>query len=184
MVGRHKGDDPFPGNPAATFRRLADEAYLSWRPHNETAEDLRRERIVADRFGEKFSLIMHKLSETLYGVDFAMVQKNGIPRGLAEVKIRYSLRDKYPTLKLGLAKWDKLLRWGNYGASLLIVQWEDTLRYVETGKVSVAYGILQRRRGQNGDTEPCVDIPINAFETVIDGPPPWLEDQESQVARQ
>ena len=141
--------------------------YPQWRPRNETPEDLRHEADAAQILEEKFGLKVHKLSEALYEFDWAITKDDELV-AFAEFKQR---RTKYETLLLSAAKWESGKRFSQeFGVPfVLFIRWPDGLfsfkcRDGFTPEVRIG----GNNRGQNGDIEPCVHIPVEMFARIAE----------------
>lgn len=132
----------------------------AWRPRNESAADLERENAAKLVIERAWRVTGVKLSETLYGVDWAF-GRGGHLQAWGEFKAR---KQRYPTLLLSYAKWSKgmeLWRWSG-APFVLFIEWPDGLWYVRNPKPTrIEFG--GNSRGQNGDIEPVVHIPVDAF---------------------
>ena len=138
---------------------------MVWRPRNETAEDLQREEAAAKTLSEVWNVEVVKLSDALYGVDWAFGRDNKVV-AFGEFKARSK---KYDTLLLSFAKYTKLHNLHKVTALpvLLIVQWPDGLWYwnmTDDPPKSISLG--GNSRGQNGDIEPVVYINVSEFTQV------------------
>lgn len=138
---------------------------MTWRPRNETAEDLSRENEAAEAIAASLGVTVHKLSEALYGVDWAF-SYNGKVIAFAEFKAR---KKKYDTLLLSAAKYMKLIEIATSTGlpTYMVVRWDDGLWYYEINtKQHFPLEIGGNSRGQNGDIEPVVHIPTSEFSLV------------------
>ena len=138
---------------------------MTWRPRNETPEDLQREEAVAKTLSEAWNVEVVKLSDTLYGIDWAFSRDKKIV-AFGEFKTRSK---KFNTLLLSLAKYIKLYNLHKFSGLpvLLIIQWPDGLWYWEmTDFPPKSISLGGNSRGQNGDTEPVVYIDVSEFKQV------------------
>ena len=141
--------------------------YHGWRPRNETPEDLRHEAEVAGILESKFGISVHKLSETLYGFDWVL-HKGDEVLAFAEFKQR---KTKYDTLLLSCAKWECGMRYAERFKKpfVLFVRWPDGLwSFKATDDFVPEVKLGGNSRGQNGDIEPCVHIPVGLFNKIAD----------------
>jgi hypothetical protein len=139
---------------------------MSWRPYNETAEDLALESAAASRIATKFNCEVVKLSPMLYQLDWAFF-RNEMLVAWGEYRNRAK---RYATYILSHAKWmkSKALVAETGKPCFLFVEWPDGLFYYEIKQDAVhPVKLFENFRGQNGDTEPCVHIPINLFSRKI-----------------
>lgn len=139
-----------------------------WRPHNETPQDLQNEANAADILREKWEIDIHKLSPTLYGVDWVF-SRDGEVVAFAEFKKRSK---SYPNYILSAAKFTRMLRMADDFAVpvLLILELPDGIWYWVTDRTPMQekFKIGGNSRGQNGDTEPVVYIDANLFKKIND----------------
>lgn len=141
--------------------------YPQWRPRNETPEDLRHEAEAAGVLQSKFDITVQKLSETLYGFDWALCKDDEL-LAFAEFKQR---KTKYDTLLLSAAKFEHGTRFAKrFGKPfVLFVRWPDGLHSLKVEDEFVPEIKLGgNNRGQNGDVEPCVFIPVELFSKISD----------------
>lgn len=141
--------------------------YPKWRPRNETPEDLRHEAEVAGILESKYGISVHKLSETQYCFDWAL-HKDDELLAFAEFKQR---KTKYDTLLLSAAKWESGIRYSERFKKpfVLFVRWPDGLYSFKLHDDFVPEVKLGgNARGQNGDIEPCVHIPVGLFNKISD----------------
>ena len=141
--------------------------YPTWRPRNETAEDLRHEAEVAGILESKYGISVHKLSETLYGFDWVL-HKDDEVLAFAEFKQR---KTKYDTLLLSAAKYECGMRYSERLKKpfVLFVRWPDGLySFKFHGDFVPEVKLGGNSRGQNGDIEPCVHIPVGLFNKIAD----------------
>src|SRR4051812_45478710 len=132
-----------------------------WRPRNETPENLAFEINAHAAVEAAWGVTVVKLSETLYGIDWALF-KNDRLVAWAEYKYR---SQRYDTVLLSAAKWEHGVRLAErYNVPFLfIVGYPDSMVYFSSQKVGVpAVRLGGNARGQNGDKEPCVFLPISA----------------------
>lgn len=141
--------------------------YPGWRPRNETAEDLRHEAAVARILAVMYGITVHKLSETLYGFDWVL-HKDDEVLAFAEFKQR---KTKYDTLLLSAAKYEVGMRYAERlnKPFVLFVKWPDGLySFKFHGDFVPEVKLGGNSRGQNGDIEPCVHIPVGLFNKIAD----------------
>lgn len=141
--------------------------YTSWRPRNETAEDLEHEAAAGKIIQELTGFEILKLSENQYSIDWCFC-KNRRVVGYAEFKNRSRRIDPF---LLSLSKW-------RHGTSLALeakvpfmvfVRWPDGLfLYKWKNDYTPRLEVLGSARGQNGDKEPCALIPIKFFKRIAD----------------
>lgn len=137
----------------------------SWRPRNETADDLRHEAEASKLIALRFGYTVTKLSEALYHIDWA-ISKDGEIRALGEFKKRKNSIHAYPDLLLSAAKWK--IGW-DYAELIgvpfiMFVEWQEGLFYLKASRSSpIKYSVGGNSRGQNGDFEPLVHLNIADF---------------------
>lgn len=133
-----------------------------WRKWNETKEDQKRESDAASVIESAFKCQCHKLSPTLYGIEWAICRDDQLV-GWAEYKFR---RKRYDTLLLSLAKWERGRKWSDLTGRpfIIFVEWPDGLYWIKTNSKEMPPIVLGGSdRGQNGDKEPCVLIETRYF---------------------
>jgi hypothetical protein len=141
--------------------------YPAWRPRNETPEDLRHEAETAEILLAKYGITAQKLSETQYCFDWTLSKDDQVI-ALAEFKQR---KIKYDTLLLSAAKYEAGMRYSERLKKpfVLFVRWPDGLfsyKFTDDFVPDVKMG--GNSRGQNGDIEPCVFIPVGLFIKIAD----------------
>jgi hypothetical protein len=135
---------------------------MNWRPHNETVGDLAREKAAGERIESAWGVRCLKLSEALYGVDWAFSRGSALV-GWGEYKHRAK---QYDTLILSAAKWLKgcALARESGRPFILFVDWPEGLYWFgHTDHPVEGIAISGNNRGQNGDIEPVVHLPTAAF---------------------
>lgn len=138
------------------------------RPRYETHGDLENEQAVATAFCDRFGLRGVKLSESLYGIDWAFF-KNTTLRAYGEVKCRTNPSALYPTYMLSAAKWSKGRTLAlNAGVPfIVIVRFTDGIFYftAKAGDPMPLEVKLGGRadRGDRFDQEPVIHIPMTKF---------------------
>jgi hypothetical protein len=138
-----------------------------WRPRNETPEDLRHEAETAEILLAKYGITAQKLSETQYCFDWTLSKDDQVI-ALAEFKQR---KTKYDTLLLSAAKYEAGMRFSKTLKKpfVLFVRWPDGLfSYKFTDDFVPEVKMGGNSRGQNGDIEPCVFIPVDLFNRIAD----------------
>jgi hypothetical protein len=141
--------------------------YPTWRPRNETPEDLRHETETAEILLAKYGITAQKLSETQYCFDWTLSKDDQVI-ALAEFKQR---KTKYDTLLLSAAKYEAGMRYSKTFKKpfVLFVRWPDGLfSYKFTDDFVPEVKMGGNSRGQNGDIEPCVFIPVDLFIRIAD----------------
>ena len=141
--------------------------YPGWRQRNETPEDLQHETDAAEILMAKYGIAVQKLSENQYCFDWALSKDDQLI-ALAEFKQR---KTKYDTLLLSAAKYEAGMRYSERLKKpfVLFVRWPDGLysfKFPEDFAPEVNLG--GNSRGQNGDIEPCVFIPVSLFIKIAD----------------
>lgn len=135
----------------------------SWRPRNETAEDLAREHAAKGIVERAWCATATKLSESLYQIDWAFSRGERL-MAFGEYKYR---RAKYTTLMFSYAKWQRGTQLADSAGVpfLVIVEWSgDGIYYLDHR--TVRNPIIQiggNSRGQNGDIEPVVHLRTDQF---------------------
>lgn len=137
---------------------------MSFRPMNETPEDLAAEQAAAELLSRAWDVEVCKLSPSLYKIDWAFY-RGGKVKAFAEYKRRSK---KMNTLLLAAAKYIQLLELSRTTGvpCLLIVQWPDGLWYHKVKhpvQLPLDLRMGGNSRGQNGDFEPVVYIPVDEF---------------------
>lgn len=140
---------------------------MVFRPKNETAEDLANENEAADTIARVWEVEVIKLSDYLYRADWALAE-NGEVKAFAEFKKRSK---KHSKLMISAAKYMYLLELSRMSGlpSLLIIRWPDGLWYhkiVSPALLPLDLRIGGNPRGQNGDIEPIIYIPIEQFTQI------------------
>lgn len=142
---------------------------MVYRPWNETSEDLANEKEVADIISKAWNVEVCKLQPQLYRVDWAL-SRDGKVHAFAEFKQR---KGKYDPLHISAAKYIHLaeLTRTTGHKSFLIIRWPDgEIAYHEIGRIPVQLPldlkIWGNSRGQPGDTEPMISIPLSEFKTI------------------
>lgn len=136
-----------------------------WRPRNERDIDLAREREAAARIEQAWGRSCIKLSERLYEIDWAFFREGQLV-GWGEYKWR---ERRYDTLLLGAAKWlrGQSLMQTSGRPFLLFIEWPDGLYWLNAEEFkTMDIRLSGNSRGQNGDIEPCVHIPISLFKKL------------------
>mgnify|MGYP006275113101 CR=1 FL=1 len=138
---------------------------MNWRPHNETQQDLDNETAAAKAIEAVWGCKILKLSPTLYNVDWAFFRDSEL-MGFGEFKRRSTKTDPV------ILSYAKFLRGTHLARSagtvfILVIQFPDG-RWYCTIKEDDTFPIMLdgSRRGQNGDMEPCVHIPLNRFKKL------------------
>lgn len=141
---------------------------MTWRPYNETEADLKNEAAVVNQFmhvmGYETSV---KLSENLYGIDFAFFNARKELVAMAEVKIR---TNAYSNIILSAAKALKLYQWkiATHRPAWLVIHLpkQGILAHEITPIKNYSICIAGSDRGQNGDMEPCIMVPLSSFTSI------------------
>lgn len=138
---------------------------MNWRPYNETPEDLAHEKAAAERIEAAWGVQCIKLSEALYGLDWAFFRHSKLV-GWGEYKHR---SQRYDTLILSAAKWLKGCTLARESGKpfTLFVEWPEGLywfSYIDAPVEGITMG--GNDRGQNGDIEPVVHIPTATFKRL------------------
>ena len=137
-----------------------------YRPYNETQEDLDNENRVAQILSQKWKTEVLKLSPALYTVDWSF-SRNGVVTAFGEYKKRSK---KYNEVMLSAAKLMKMQQLHDFTGLpvLLIIEWPDGIWYwdMSADKWEGNFVVSGNPRGQNGDIEPTVMIPMSKFRNV------------------
>jgi hypothetical protein len=137
-----------------------------WRPYNETQEDLDNENRVAQILSQKWKAEVLKLSSMLYTVDWAF-SRNGVVTAFGEYKKRSK---KFDEIMLSAAKLMKMQQLHDFTKLpvLLIIEWPDGVWYwdISANRWKGDFIVAGNSRGQDGDTEPMVMIPISKFRNI------------------
>lgn len=139
---------------------------MTWRPRNETEDDLKNETEAAHKVANRFNCVVTKLSEALYHVDWVLSNPDGSIRAVGEYKRRKNSMAQYPTLLLSAAKWKAGMDWAEmFGVPfILFVEWDEGLFYLKAERSSVMrMSVGGNARGQNGDCEPLVHLNTSDF---------------------
>lgn len=141
---------------------------MSWRPRNETEIDLDRELEAAAKIKDKWGVEHLKLGEVKYELDWAFFREKRLV-GFGEFRWR---EKQYDTLLLSCGKWMKMLDiHQKLGVPvLLFIHWDGIGLHYYTVKQGADYpkGIGGGHRGQNGDIEPVIHLPIEEFHHLAD----------------
>lgn len=140
---------------------------MYFRPRNETPKDLANEEEAAQVLKEAWKVEVCKLSETLYRIDWALSRDNRVC-AFAEFKTRSK---KLGSLMISMAKYMHMVQIHRFTGlpTFLIVKWPDgywyhEVAYVEQLPLDVRIG--GNSRGQNGDIEPVIYIPVREFKQI------------------
>ena len=141
---------------------------MQWRPRNETQLDLDRELDAAGKIEREWNVEHVKLGEILYSVDWAFFRNSNLV-GFGEFRWR---GQQYDTLLLSSAKWMKMC---DISAKMnvpvcLFIHWEGIgLHYYRVDPLASLRAVKGGgHRGQNGDIEPVVLIPVSEFRFLAD----------------
>ena len=143
---------------------------MIWRPHNETEEDLKKEALVMDELVDLFRADSWlKLSPMLYYSDAALFRGDE-PFAYVEVKVRKRL---YPTMILGVGKATHLwtVAVTNGIPAYFVVHVEQGLychKLLRPHRRNYKFKPGGNSRGQRGDIEPVIHIPIKQFRRIGD----------------
>jgi hypothetical protein len=140
------------------------------RPHNETQADLLKEREAADRIEQIWDVSITKLSEHLYGMDWAIAKPDGTVIGWGEFKSRDR---RYVTLSISAGKFEKMLIRGKISKlpAYLFIEVGGSTWWVDVLTVGQAELIMGGNlRGQPGDYEPMAHIPWVLFKPIEEKP--------------
>lgn len=135
-------------------------------PRRENDQTREAERRIMDAVASKWGYRAHKLPMKYY-IDF-LISKDGRAVAWAEVKQRHNKRDQYETYNVSLHKYMRLVDLGQQTGlrSLMLVGWEDGIGWVAVPcKHSVVWS-GRTDRGDEGDVEPMVSIPVRDFRMV------------------
>lgn len=131
---------------------------------NETT--LANERAIITVVADKWGVEVQKLPRR-YSVDFALLRGKEI-MAWAELKSRGNPIHTYPTYHLALHKYKNLLALTRDTdiRSMLIVDWQDCVGYIDfPTSINIVFGGTTKR-GDWEDREPMVEIPISAFKII------------------
>lgn len=138
---------------------------MAWREYNETQEDLANETAVADILKKAWNCEIVKLGSMLYNVDWAFFKDSELV-GFGEYKKRSAKKDP---LILSYAKYLRgtHLAHSSGKSFILVIEWPDGIWYCNIKKGDeFPVKLTGSSRGQNGDMEPCVLIPLDRFKKV------------------
>jgi len=139
------------------------------RPRNETEADLAKERAVVADLCAIFDCEAVKLSDYLYGIDYALhARATRELHSLVEIKCYSDDIRQFAPLSLG--KYEKMLRFARASrkpALFVIDTPGGLLMHTISTPENYATAILTGNpRGQNGDAEPCIPIKREQFTTI------------------
>ncbi len=132
----------------------------------ENEHTLANERVVISALAEKWGVGVVKLPRR-YSVDFALLRDKKV-MAWAELKSRGNPIHTYPTYQVSLHKYLNLaaLCRDTSIISLLIVEWQDCVGYVNIPTpIDIVFGGTTKR-GDWEDQEPMVEIPISEFKIL------------------
>lgn len=141
-----------------------------WRPANETVDDTAREHAAAQRIQTLWGMRCLKLSPALYHIDWSL-HRGGKLVAFAE----YKFRDvQYESVLLSFAKFEhgcRLAMSAGVGFIFFVefthgILWLDATRLDRRELLILAGG---NTRGQNGDIEPVIHLPIERFVPITRG---------------
>ena len=141
----------------------------AFRPRNETAQDLKHEGSAQAIIARKWGYQIVKLSPLAYRVDWALFHPES---KRVRIFAEYKRRDKrYDTLLLSASKIaaGRALA-DSFGCLFVIfVEWPEGLFFwTDDGRRFPLELRGRTDRGQNGDLEPTVMIPVTLFKEVTD----------------
>jgi hypothetical protein len=139
---------------------------MAWRPRNESQLDLDRELEAAAKIEAAWDVQHIKLGEVKYELDWAFFRDKKL---VAFGEFRW--REKqYDTLLLSCGKWMKMLDIHQKldVPVVLFIHWHGLGLHYYTIKPEAEYqkAIGGGHRGQNGDIEPVVHIPVSEFKRL------------------
>lgn len=142
---------------------------MGYRPWNETPEDLANEKEAGEIISAAWNVEICKLQTQSYRVDWAL-SRDGKVQAFAEFKQR---KRKYDPFSISAAKYIQLseLRRTTGHKTFIIVRWPDgEIGYHEVGKTPMQLplnlDVWGNSRGQPGDIEPMISIPLSEFKTL------------------
>lgn len=140
---------------------------MAFREHNETEEDLKQESNAATLVEEEWKVTIQKLSPFLYQLDWALFKDKALV-AFAEYKWRSYVYDPFI---ISYAKWFRGVELSDAAdvPFYLIVEWPNGIWYYRTRRSDahmLPVKLIGNRRGQNGDIEPCIQIPMNKFKPL------------------
>lgn len=128
-------------------------------PRNETAEDLRAERQVAEDLARAWSCEVQKITEDrLFLADYAVISKGEVV-AFVEIRVRHCSRNTYPTIYLPLQKviWAESVFAASCVPYFYVVLFEEdaTLAYIRvTGHFRKPQKVVWVRRKKERETHP------------------------------
>lgn len=139
---------------------------MSSRPMNETPDDRAFETTTIAVVEDAWACTARKLPIS-YRADFGLYREGNLT-ALCEIKVRRNMRDAYPTFLLSMLKWsDCSARARAVGIPfLLAVRFDDGLLWRDVTVFGDDWTIShggRTDRGQEGDMEPVVHIPMSEF---------------------
>ena len=135
-------------------------------PRRENAESMEAERRIIDAFAGRWGHVAHKLPMR-YSIDF-LIAKQGKAVAWVEVKQRHNPRKQYGTYNVSLYKYMRLVDLSQQTGlrSLILVEWEDGTGWVAVPCEHTIVWSGRTDRGDKGDVEPMVSIPVDSFRMV------------------
>lgn len=140
---------------------------MAWRPRNESQIDLKRELEAAAKIEAAWGVQHIKLGEVKYELDWAFFRDKKLV-GFGEFRWR---EKQYPTLLLSCGKWMKMLdiQQKLQVPVILFIHWSELgLHYYQVNPhADYEKGVGGGHRGQNGDIEPVIYIPVGEFRYLV-----------------
>lgn len=138
------------------------------RPHNETPEDIEREKAVVASYNNIRGTKGLKLSPALYGADFAILDP-GSKEVQAWVEVKVYTQDVRAYVPLSFGKYRNLVGLSAVSGlpALLLVKTPTKLLEHELARGGYRIKVDGRTdRGQPGDLEPCIIIEPERFRVI------------------
>lgn len=134
----------------------------------ETAADLDRERATIDRFLQRYPGCRARKLDRSFHHDFAIVSPAGKTVLYVEVKQRFCKMSAHPTYWIGESRLVRMTRVARRDAvsSILLVEWEDALGYVDphTALLAASFSMGGRRdRNDERDIERMAAFKYDLF---------------------
>lgn len=142
------------------------------RRHFETSDMLEAEHAARERLARQIKKPIHKISDGLWGVDWAVYTESGELYGFIEFKKRNHKKGQYPDVRMSGMKYLRLKQYAEtFGVkSSIVVEFTDCVGIVGINDVEpdlVAFGRTSNFRDEF-EVEPCISIPCENFMVITD----------------
>lgn len=137
------------------------------RPINETEEDLENERAVMAEIANRWNCCYTKLPMSEH-LDYELFRKFGDPIGRIEIKCR---TESYDPLWLSFAKFCAGVHYSALSRKRFFIAYRIPPGKIiwyehKDGKFNMKQNAGRTDRGQEGDVEPCVELPLVIFKPL------------------